>query len=171
VIGYAKQKLLAAGALDVFSTAIQMKKDRPGVLLSVICRIPDRERMEELLFSETATFGIRRQLVERSKRMRRSCTISTPWGPVLGKLGEIHRQTVFTPEFDSCAKLAAQFNVPLRDVYQAAEEAFRRNPVAHDPESPAADSGDKIHDHSHDHGDEHGHDHGHDHSHDHDHHH
>lgn len=166
VIGYTKHKLLAAGALDVFSAAIQMKKDRPGVLVSVICRLSDRERIEGILFAETATFGIRRQLIERAKRTRRALTVPTPWGAVLGKLGEINRQTVFTPEFDACAELAARFNVPLRDVYQAAEEAFRRNPVGNEPESPADDRGTARHDHT---GDFH-HDHGHDHSHDHDHH-
>lgn len=167
VIGYTKQKLLACGALDVFSTAIQMKKDRPGVLFSVICRLSDRERIEEILFAETATFGIRRQLVERAKRTRRALSVPTPWGPVLGKLGQINRQSVFTPEFDACAKLAARFNVPLRDIYHAAEESFRLNPVVDEPEPPADDRGRGGHEHA---GDHHaGHDH--DHSHDHDHHH
>ncbi|HEY2250823.1 MAG TPA: nickel pincer cofactor biosynthesis protein LarC, partial [Planctomycetaceae bacterium] len=59
VIGYTKQKLLAAGALDVYSTGIQMKKDRPGILLAVICRPQERERLEEILFAETGTFGVR----------------------------------------------------------------------------------------------------------------
>jgi pyridinium-3,5-bisthiocarboxylic acid mononucleotide nickel chelatase len=169
VIGYAKRKLLAAGALDVFSTPIQMKKDRPGTLVSVICHLPDREKLEAILFSETATFGIRRHLVERSKRMRQACTVETAWGPVQGKLGEIDRQVVFTPEFEACAALAARFNVPLRQVYQGAEEAFRRDPIAFDA-PPAADPGEvRPHDHVHDHS--HDHNHSHDHSHDHDHHH
>lgn len=174
VIGYAKQKLFAAGALDVFSTSIQMKKDRPGTLLSVICGLHDRERLESLLFSETATFGIRRHLVERSKRARQACQVETPWGQVQGKVGEIDGQTVFTPEYDACAKVAGQFHVPLREVFQAAEEAFRRNPVMF--AAPPRDH-DQSHDHHHDHDQGHDHDHthdqGHDHSHDHghDHHH
>lgn len=167
MIGYTRQKLLAAGALDVFTTAIQMKKDRPGTLLSVICRLPDRERLEGLIFSETATFGIRRHLVERTKRARQACTVDTPWGPVLGKLGEIDRQVVFTPEFEACAQVAARYNVALRIVYQAVEDAFRKNPIlldqnlisdcdvtasddrptsGHSHDEPGTD-----HDHSHDH--------------------
>jgi len=71
---YTKQKLLAAGALDVYSSGIQMKKDRPGTLLSVICQPADRERLEAILFAETSTFGVRRYLVERSKRRRQECT-------------------------------------------------------------------------------------------------
>ncbi len=87
MIGYTKQKLLAAGARDVFSAAIQMKKDRPGTLLSVICRLEDGDRLEALLFGETGTFGVRRQVIERHKRVRQSCTVETPWGAVAGKLG------------------------------------------------------------------------------------
>jgi uncharacterized protein (TIGR00299 family) protein len=166
VIGYTKQKLLAAGALDVFSAAIQMKKDRPGTLLSVICHWQDRERLEGLLFAETATFGIRRHLVERTKRTRRACEIETPWGPVQGKLGEINHQVVFTPEFEACSRLAARFNVPLRQVYQAAEDAFRSNPPPLDGPSPVVDAGDgRPHDQTHDHAQDAGHDHSHDHHH------
>lgn len=168
VIGYTKQKLLAAGALDVFSTAIQMKKDRPGTLLGVICQLQDRERLEGLLFAETATFGIRRHLVERTKRTRQVCEIETPWGMVQGKLGEIDREVVFTPEFEACASLATRFNVPLRQVYQSAEEAFRRNPSALDSHPVPVETGDaRPHDHAHDHSHDHTHDAGHDHSHDH----
>lgn len=186
VIGYTRRKLLAAGALDVFTTPVQMKKDRPGVLVSVLCNVPDRERLESILFAETATFGIRRHLVERTKRIRQVCQVDTPWGPVTGKLGEIDRQLVFTPEFEDCARIAGQFNVPLRSVYQTAEEAFRRNPQAiknlptalPSAELPAHDHAHDHshdtqahdHDHSHDHAhDTHTHDHDHDHRHDHDH--
>lgn len=169
IIGYAKQRLLAAGALDVFSTPIQMKKDRPGTLVGVICRVDDRARLEEILFVETATFGIRRRLVERTKRSRQECRVETSWGQVLGKLGSIGGETVFTPEFEACAKLATQFNVPLRQIYQAAEEAFRRNPIPHPaPSTSLVDSGpssDRTHDHSHDHSHDGGHDHSHDHHH------
>jgi uncharacterized protein (TIGR00299 family) protein len=185
-IGYAKQKLLAAGALDVFTTAIQMKKDRPATLLSVICRPRDRERLEDILFVETGTFGIRRHLVERSKLRRAACVVDTPWGQVTGKLGGIGTNVVFTPEFEPCAKLAAQYAVPLRDVYRAAELAFEQNKHAllanfgsapnigpGEPDHPPHDHGhlhghSHDHDHSHDHTDDH--DHSHDHGHDHDHH-
>jgi uncharacterized protein (TIGR00299 family) protein len=162
-IGYTKQKLLAAGALDVYSTGIQMKKDRPGTLLSVICMLGDRERMETILFSETATFGIRRHLVERSKRIRREHFVETPWGRVQGKLGRFGGDVVFTPEHDSCASLASRFNVPLRKISEAAIEAYRGAPVGPDSvEAPPAEQlglpadgacieDDCGHDHSHDH--------------------
>jgi uncharacterized protein (TIGR00299 family) protein len=168
-IGYAKQKLLASGALDVYSTSIQMKKDRPGTLLAVICRPEDGERLEAMLFAETATFGVRRQIIERHKRARRTCTVETPWGPVAGKLGRHESSVVFTPEYEPCAKLATQYAVPLRDVYRAAELAFEQNKATliamldRANESPKDAPSDHGHDHTHDH------DHPHDHSHDHDH--
>lgn len=167
IIGYTKQKLLAAGALDVFSSAIQMKKDRPATLLSVICRLEDRERLESILFAETATFGVRRHVVERSKRHRTACAVETPWGEVTGKLGGIEANVVFTPEFDACARLASQYAVPLRDVYRAVDFAFEQNKLeflakweatanlcTSHPEDPAHD-----HKHSHDHGHDHDHHH------------
>ena len=157
VIGYTKQKLLAAGALDVFSTSIQMKKDRPGVLVSVICRVPDREKLEAILFTETATFGIRRHLVERSKRTREECEVDTPWGKVQGKLGWHAGDRVFTPEFDSCSAMAARTAVPLRDVYRAAEAAFvagkyRTLSPLQEPAAVATHTHDHDHRHDHDHG-------------------
>jgi pyridinium-3,5-bisthiocarboxylic acid mononucleotide nickel chelatase len=177
VIGYTKQKLLAAGALDVYSAAIQMKKDRPGTLLSVICRLEDGERLEAILFAETATFGVRRQVVERHKRRRRTGTVTTPWGPVAGKLGSYGASIVFTPEYEPCVRLAVQYAVPLRDVYLAAELAFEKNKAALVAELSAADDPSTAeraestqkpaHDHSHDHSHDHGHDHDHGEGHDH----
>jgi uncharacterized protein (DUF111 family) len=162
VIGYARQKLLAAGALDVFSSAIQMKKDRPGTLLSVICRMEDRKRLETILFAETATFGIRRRLVERTTRQRTACQVPTPWGTVDGKLGRIGASVVFTPEYESCAALAAQFAVPLRDVYRAAEAAFAENRdsivvkiFSASKTPPPGRQSEHDHGHSHDHGHDH----------------
>lgn len=183
IIGYTRQKLLAAGALDVYSASIQMKKDRPGTLLSVICRPEDRERLEAVLFAETGTFGVRRHVVERTKRLRQPCAVETLWGPVTGKLGGFGTSVVFTPEFESCAKLAAQYAVPLRDVYRATELAFEQNKDTliakltqageHAPGAPSDHAHDHSHEHSHDHSHDHDHEHGHDHDHGdgHDHHH
>jgi len=126
IVGYTKQRLFDAGALDVFTIPIQMKKDRPGVILSVICSPAHIDALESILFNETGTFGIRRHLVERSKRARQEHTVETAWGPVRGKLGwrPGGGQALFTPEFDDCAQLAAQHGVSLRDVYRAAETNF-----------------------------------------------
>ncbi len=149
IVGYAKRRLLEAGALDVFSAAIQMKKDRPGTLLSVIAQPADAEKLEAILFDETATFGIRRSLMERSKRSRREHTVTTPWGPVRGKLGWRSGQSpVFTPEFEDCARLAAAAGVPLREVYRAAESACDLSQIK-GPSDAAVEPTAK---HSHDHG-------------------
>lgn len=164
IIGYTKRRLLEAGALDVFSTSIQMKKDRPGTLVSVLARMSDVERIESILFDETGTFGIRRTVVERSKRSRREHTVSTAWGPVRGKLGwRQGEECVFTPEFEDCARLASEQGIPLREIYRAAEIAFQPSSVTPAPKP--------SHSHPHDHGahasEKHTHDHGHDHTHDH----
>ena len=160
IIGHTKQRLLASGALDVYSTPIQMKKDRPGVILSVICRPANAAELEQIIFDETATLGIRRHTVERSKRSRQPHTVHTIWGDVKGKLGwKGGGQSSFTPEFDDCARVARENSVALREVYRSAEASFAVNsPTA----LPAAD-------HSHDHDAGHTHDHDGGHSHDHDH--
>jgi pyridinium-3,5-bisthiocarboxylic acid mononucleotide nickel chelatase len=125
VIGYCYDLLLAAGALDVFSTPIFMKKNRPGVLLSVLASEEKLPAMEEILFRETTTFGIRRYLVSRHKLNRKPCTVSTPWGPVQGKLGwQQDRTPVFSPEYEDCARVARQNGVALRDVYLLAQRAY-----------------------------------------------
>ena len=169
VVGHTRRRLLEAGALDVFTIPIQMKKDRPGVLLSVICRGEDVVTLESILFDETGTFGIRRSVMQRSKRARQAHTVETIWGPVEGKLGwRRGGEPIFTPEFESCARVARENGVPLRDVYRGAESAFAQS--ADKPIMPARPRPrDHHHDHGHDHGHSHDHDHDHGHSHDHDH--
>jgi uncharacterized protein (TIGR00299 family) protein len=126
VIGFCYDLLLAAGALDVFSTPIYMKKNRPGVLLSVLAAEEALPALEEVLFRETATFGIRRYPVSRHKLQRRPCTVATPWGPVQGKLGWLEgRPPVFAPEYEDCARVARQYGVPLREVYTQARQAYK----------------------------------------------
>lgn len=161
VIGYVKQLSLKGGALDVYSTPIQMKKDRPGVVLSILCRPEDCERFETLLFQETGTLGIRRHRIERVKQARQAYTAQTAFGPVQGKLawqpGGVPR---FAPEFEDCARVAGEKGVPLRDIYRAAEGAFASEVIR----VPATETNkDTAHDHSHDHS--HSHDHGHSHDH------
>ena len=125
VIGYATTKLWEAGALDVYTTSINMKKNRPGVLLSVLCPAEKVEKIERILFRETSTLGVRRWPVSRHKLERRPHTVSTEWGPVEGKLGWIEGQAPsFSPEFESCQRLAAEKDVPLKAVYEAAHKAF-----------------------------------------------
>src|SRR5262249_27688519 len=117
VIGYCYDLLLAAAALDVFSTPIFMKKNRPGVLLSVLAPASVLPAVEEIWFRETAPLGIRRSPATRSKLPRRACTVATPWGPVRGKVAGLPgRAPLFSPEFDDCARIARQHGLPLREV-------------------------------------------------------
>lgn len=125
VIGYTTEKLWEAGALDVYTTAIQMKKNRPGVILTVLCPGPLVAKVEKILFRETTTLGVRRWPVSRHKLERKAHEVETEWGPVQGKLAWIAGQPpAFSPEFDSCSRLAGEHNLPLRDVYETARRVF-----------------------------------------------
>ncbi len=127
ILGSFVEKALAAGALDVFHTAVQMKKNRPGVLLTVLCAESDADKFSELLLRETSAFGVRRSTTERRKLARELVSVRTAYGEVTLKLGRLDGQVVqAAPEFESCRKLADQAKVPLKDVYEAALRAFPR---------------------------------------------
>ncbi len=124
ILGTFVESALATGALDVFHTPIQMKKSRPGVLLTVLCAEADADQFSELLLRETTAFGVRRTIAERRKLKREFVTVKTRFGPVTVKLGKLNGKVVqAAPEFESCRKLARQKNVPLRQVYEAASKA------------------------------------------------
>ena len=125
ILGNFMEKALAAGALDVFHTAIQMKKNRPGVLLTVLCAEADGDKFSELLLRETSAFGIRRYTAERRKLQREFVTVQTPQGGVTVKVGKLDGKVLqAAPEFESCKKLADQAGVPIKEVYDAALRAF-----------------------------------------------
>lgn len=125
IVGYAVTKLLEKGALDVYTTAIQMKKNRPGITLTVLCQATDVEKMEKILFRETGTLGIRRWPVSRHKMERKPHAVATPWGEIEGKLGWIAGQEPsFSPEFEACKRVAETAGVPLKDVYETAQRAY-----------------------------------------------
>jgi uncharacterized protein (TIGR00299 family) protein len=125
IIGHTTTKLLEAGALDVYTTSIQMKKNRPGVLLSVLCGGDLAPKMEKIIFRETGTLGIRRWQACRHKLERRPHQVQTEWGAIDGKLAVLSDgSTRFSPEFESCKKIAEQQGVPLKDVYEGAMRAF-----------------------------------------------
>jgi uncharacterized protein (TIGR00299 family) protein len=127
IVGYCYDLLFAAGALDVFTIPIHMKKNRSGMLFSVLVGEPNVEAVEEILFRETGTLGIRRVQAERSKRQRKNLEVMTQWGPVLGKLGwRSGDEPVFTPEFEACARIARERGVALARVYDEARQAYRR---------------------------------------------
>jgi len=131
VLGYAVERLLNAGALDAYTVPIQMKKSRPGALLTVLADPQRAAELEDILFAETTTFGVRRHEATRSKLDRRHETVETPYGPIRVKIGSRADRVVTTsPEFEDCRRAAEAHNVPLRDVMTAATDAWRRQQLA-----------------------------------------
>ncbi len=125
VYGYVLERLLAGGALDVYLTPIVMKKNRPGVILSVLCRPEDTDRLRSLVFAETTTLGIRTLHVTRHALPRRSETVTTPYGPIWVKIARWGDTEKVAPEYEDCARAAQASGVPLRVVYEAAMAAYR----------------------------------------------
>lgn len=124
VLGSFVEVALAAGALDIFHTPIQMKKNRPGVMLTVLCAEADADKFSEMVLRETTAFGVRRTIVERRKLRREFTTVKTRFGSVPVKLGWLNGKIVqAAPEFESCKKLAAQKSISLKQIYQAAIKA------------------------------------------------
>jgi hypothetical protein len=124
VLGHFVEKALAAGALDVFHTPVQMKKNRPGVLLTVLCAEADADPLTALILRETSAFGVRRISAARRKLQREFVAVNTPFGEVAVKLGKLNGVVVqAAPEYESCRKAAAAADVPLKEVYAAALKA------------------------------------------------
>ncbi len=125
VIAYCTERLLAAGALDVFGVSVQMKKNRPGTLLTVLCEPAKRIELETILFQETTTLGIRRHFAERTKLARESHSVETAWGVVQGKLVRLpNGAPSFSPEYEACREIATKEQVAVREVFQAAQAAW-----------------------------------------------
>lgn len=123
-IGYLFERLYDAGALEVYLTPIQMKKNRPAVLCTILCEVEQEHALLNIVFRESTTLGIRRQLIERRKLNRELRTVTTEYGPVTIKLG-LHAGRIYNvaPEFESCRALAKQADVPVKLVYIAAQSA------------------------------------------------
>jgi uncharacterized protein (TIGR00299 family) protein len=129
ILGHFIELTLAAGALDVFHTPIQMKKSRPGVLLTVLCAEADADEFAELILRETSAFGVRRTIAERRKLRREFATVKTAYGKVTVKLGKLDGCIVqAAPEFESCKRLADRGEVPLRRIYEAATKSIKTKP-------------------------------------------
>lgn len=121
VIGYVAERALAEGALDFFSAPVQMKKGRPGALLTVICRPENAPPLRELLFRETSTLGIRTREERRDILARSVVAVRTPWGEVRLKVAEMNgAQTNFAPEYEDCRRIAEANALPLKQVQQEA---------------------------------------------------
>lgn len=124
VLGHFLDRALAAGALDVFYGPVQMKKNRPGVVLTVLCPAAECDRFSELILRETTAFGVRRGVLERRKLRREFLSVDTPVGRIKVKVGRLDGRIVqVAPEYESCRAVAAERGVPLKAVYTAAVQA------------------------------------------------
>jgi uncharacterized protein (TIGR00299 family) protein len=131
IYGYLLEKALAAGALDVYTTPVQMKKNRPGTLLTVLCRPQDVNALMSLIFAETTTFGTRTYRAQRRVLPRESITVATSFGEVRIKLSRVNGRILHVaPEYEDCRKLAIEKSVPLQRVISEAlcsyEKEFNR---------------------------------------------
>ena len=124
LFGYVMERALLRGALDCYFTPVQMKKNRPGVLVSVLCRPADGDAVCELLFSETTTLGVRISEVLRRALKRESATVLTPYGPIDVKVARMDGGIKYMPEYEQCREAAERAGVTLRQVEAAAREAF-----------------------------------------------
>jgi len=126
ILGRVMKSALGQGALDVFYTPIQMKKNRPGVLLSLMCPESDADKFTELILRETSAFGVRRYVCDRRKLQREFKSIDTPFGQVAIKIGKLDGKIIqAAPEFESCKRLSDQTGVPIKKIYEAAYVASR----------------------------------------------
>jgi uncharacterized protein (TIGR00299 family) protein len=125
ILGHCSGLLADAGALDVYTTPIQMKKNRPATKLSVLCDALQIAEIERILFRETTTIGVRRWPAQRHKLERRPHTVQTKWGPIEGKLTQLGDGTRrFAPEFESCKLAATTHGIALAVVDEAARLAY-----------------------------------------------
>ena len=129
LLGHFVERALTAGALDVFHTPIQMKKNRPGVLLTVLCAEAAADQFSELILRETSAFGVRRTVAERRKLRRAFVTAKTKFGAVTVKTGKLNGKVIqVAPEYESCRKLAERAQAPLKQVHAAALKASKLQP-------------------------------------------
>jgi pyridinium-3,5-bisthiocarboxylic acid mononucleotide nickel chelatase len=125
VFGYVMERLLAEGALDVFGMPVQMKKNRPGMLLTVLAKPADAEKLAKILFDETSTLGVRRREERRQVLERQWQTVLTPWGEVRMKIASMNGEvTNYAPEYEDCRRIAEEKHVPLKSVMQEAMRAY-----------------------------------------------
>jgi uncharacterized protein (DUF111 family) len=127
IYGYLLERALAAGALDVYTTPVQMKKNRPGTLLTVLCKPTDTNALMSLVFAETTTLGVRTYRSQRRTLPRETVNVHTQYGDVHIKLSRVNgRIRHVAPEYEDCRKLASEKNVPLQQVISEALRSFER---------------------------------------------
>jgi uncharacterized protein (TIGR00299 family) protein len=131
IFSYVQQKLLDSGALDAFGTPVQMKKGRPGMLMTVLAEPAQTEILVRILLTETTTLGVRMRQEQRRILEREHVTVQSAWGPIRVKLGRLQGEVVnCAPEFEDCRKIAESAGVPLKSVLQEAMRLYLASPSA-----------------------------------------
>lgn len=119
ILGYVMDLLIDAGANDVYYTPIYMKKNRPAILLQLLCSASKIEAMKRILFTETTTLGIRYYPLTVHRMERTFRKVSTKWGEITVKEGLLDGQVIkSSPEYEECKKIAKDFQIPLKTVYE-----------------------------------------------------
>lgn len=127
IYGYFVERALAAGALDIFSTPVQMKKNRPGLLVTLLCEVSTRSRLIDLIFHETTTIGVRTYEVRRRTLRRETVPVETPLGSIRMKVSRLNGAILnAAPEYDDCQRIAAQKGIPLKQVLSTANFHFQK---------------------------------------------
>jgi uncharacterized protein (DUF111 family) len=129
VIGYVMDRAFELGALDCYLTHTQMKKNRPGLLFSILCRPDEREKFLQMIFAETTTIGARSYQVARRALARETIRVETQFGPIDVKVAYLNNSANngainAMPEFEQCRTAAGKAGVPLREVQEAARAAY-----------------------------------------------
>jgi uncharacterized protein (DUF111 family) len=125
IFGALMDQLYAAGALEVFYSAVQMKKNRPGTLMTIVAKPEQRETMTDIVFRESTTIGVRYQELSRECLDREMVTVATPLGPVRFKVARRHGRVLNAqPEFDDLAKLSQERGIPIKDLQALAHKAW-----------------------------------------------
>ena len=126
-LAYGMKMLFDVGAIDVWATPIQMKKSRPGVILSAIANQQDLTRVSSAFFKHTSTLGIRIRQLDRLVADREICSVQTEYGPIRVKLRKVNGTvTQIAPEYDDCANAATNYGVPISEIAEAARTAFNQ---------------------------------------------
>lgn len=127
IYGYFVERALTLGALDVFCTPVQMKKNRPGQLVTILCEISNRSRLIDLIFHETTTIGVRTYEVHRQTLNRETIPVDTPLGQIRMKVSRLNGAVLnAAPEYEDCQRIAAQKDVPLKQVLSTANFHFQK---------------------------------------------
>ena len=127
IYGYFAEQAMAAGALDVFTSPVQMKKNRPGMLVTILCEREKKDQLADLILRETTSIGLRMHEAERQTLARETVTVETEMGPVRMKIAR-RNGTVLNaaPEYEDCRKLAAERGVPLKEVLALAMHELQK---------------------------------------------